>query len=73
MTLCEAYCGEALRIVKMPVLDAHGLRLRELGFCETAIVRKVSDGTALLCQICGVRLAIGRELASGILVERVRA
>jgi Fe2+ transport system protein FeoA len=49
------------------------VRLRELGFCESAEVRKVADGGAMICMLMGVRVAIGRELGSHVRVERVPA
>ena len=49
------------------------LRLRELGFCEAAEVCKVTDGSALICQVRGVRLAIGRNLGAEVMVERIES
>ena len=49
------------------------MRLRELGFCERSEVSKLSDGAAILCSLYGVRLALGRELGSQVLVEPVAA
>jgi ferrous iron transport protein A len=43
-------------------------RLRELGFCEQCLVRKLSGGRNLICSICGTRMAISRELAEQVLV-----
>ena len=48
-------------------------RAREMGFCESAIVSKVSGYGALLCQINGNRIALSHEAASQILVERLFA
>jgi Fe2+ transport system protein FeoA len=47
-------------------------RLRELGFCEMSEVCKVSDNGALICNLLGCRVAIGRDLGAQIVVERVR-
>ena len=72
LTLTCARCGEVLRVVGVNPQSRAGGRLKELGFCEAAEVQKLTDGSALLCQIQGVRLAIGRELGADVYVEEVR-
>jgi hypothetical protein len=42
-----------------------------MGFCENDEVWKVSDGCALICRVCGVRVALSSQLGSMILVEEV--
>ncbi len=44
-----------------------------MGFCEYAEIIKVAQGTALICQVCGTRLALSRELAKTILIQPVAA
>lgn len=44
-------------------------RLREMGFCESAQVIKLSSGNNLICQVCGVRLALSRELGNCIMLK----
>jgi hypothetical protein len=34
---------------------ARNARLRELGFCESAEIRKVADGGAMICMLMGTR------------------
>lgn len=72
LTLSSARCGESLRIVGFDPQSPVSGRLRELGFHETAEVRKIQDGNALLCQLGEVRLAIGRNLGAAVWVEGVR-
>ena len=43
-------------------------RLRELGFCESAIVTKVSGTGPVLCHVNGARMAIGHGAAMQIVV-----
>jgi len=69
LNLSRARCGERLKIVGLDSNSAASVRLRELGFCESAEVRKISDGGALICNLLGTRVAIARELGSNILVE----
>jgi ferrous iron transport protein A len=73
LTLSHARCGERLRVLSICPNCPDCVRLRELGFCESAEVCKVTDGGALICMLMGVRVAIGRELASHVRVERVAA
>ena len=47
-------------------------RLREMGFCETAVVEKLSGVHTLLCQVCGTRIALSGRIAQHILVEQIR-
>jgi len=46
-------------------------RLREIGFCESAIIEKVSGVSTLLCQVCGTRIALSDRAAQHILVEQI--
>lgn len=73
LNLTRARCGERLKIVSLKSDSSASLRLRELGFCEAAEVRKVADGGALLCNLLGVRVAIARNLGAQIFVERICA
>jgi len=69
--LSSARCGERLRITAVGQDCASSARLREMGFCETAEICKVTDGRNCLCLLMGSRIAIGRELARDVRVERV--
>ncbi|MFM8653354.1 MAG: ferrous iron transport protein A, partial [Verrucomicrobiota bacterium] len=46
-------------------------RLREMGFCENALVKKIRGGADLVCWVCGTRVALSARLARQILVETV--
>lgn len=70
-SLSAARCGDRLRIAGLREGCASETRLRELGFCESAEVCKIADSGVCLCVLRGVRVAIGRELAGHVLVERV--
>ena len=73
LTLSRARCGEKLRVVSLCPDRPECIRLRELGFCESAEVRKVADGCAMICLLKGMRVAIGRELGAMVRVERIAA
>ena len=71
LTLSRARCGERLRVLSICPNCPECVRLRELVFCESAEIRKVADGGAMICLLMGMRVAIGRELASHVRVERI--
>lgn len=48
-------------------------RLREMGFCESAIVEKMSGSHTVLCQVCGTRVALNGRVAQSVLVEPLSA
>jgi Fe2+ transport system protein FeoA len=47
--------------------------LRELGFRDHTVVKKIADGAAIICLLMGTRLALGRELCDHVEVERFAA
>ena len=73
MTLARARCGERLRVVHICPDCPECVRLREMGFYDTAEVRKLSDGAAIICLLLGVRVAIGRDLGEHVHVEMIAA
>lgn len=48
-------------------------RLREMGFCESAVIQKVCGDRTLLCQLCGTRIALSERAAQHIMVELIRS
>jgi ferrous iron transport protein A len=46
-------------------------RLREMGFCEKAKIKKIKDGRLLICDICNCKIALSKDLAEGIEVKIV--
>ncbi len=71
ITLCEASLNRPMRIKALNAEPAVCQRLREMGFCEFAEIRKVSHGSALICHVCGVKVALSRYLAQNIVVETI--
>ncbi len=47
-------------------------RLREMGFCESAVIQKISGQHTLVCQLCGTRIALSERAAQHIVVELIR-
>jgi ferrous iron transport protein A len=72
MTLTELPIGATGRVCALAGETNVCARLRELGFCESAVIEKISGQKTLLCQLCGTRIALSDRTASHILVELVR-
>ena len=53
-------------------LDSHPdtcNRLREIGFCENATIRCVSNGSSqLICEVCNTRIGLNYTTANAIVV-----
>lgn len=73
LNLCEASVGTKLRVRDLKSHPAVCQRLREMGFCEFAVIHKVADSGALICLVCGARVALSRNLGKQIIVEPVPA
>jgi len=72
MSLTELPAGAAGRVCALNAEAETCQRLREMGFCESAVVQKISGQTTLLCQVCGMRVALGESVARHITVEVIR-
>lgn len=48
-------------------------RLREMGFCESAVIQKIAGKHMLICQLCGTRVALSNRAAQNIMVEPIRS
>ena len=70
--LTELPVGESGRVQGLEGKTEVCQRLREMGFCESAVVEKVSGAHTLLCQVCGTRIALSDRAAQHILVEQIR-
>ena len=69
--LCDIESGQSVRVTQLRGEPAVCQRLREMGFCEFAEVRKVVHGEVLICHVCNTRIALSRRLAKNILVESI--
>jgi ferrous iron transport protein A len=73
MTLVELPIGSAGRVCALAGESNVCARLRELGFCESVVVEKISGRKTLLCQLCGTRIALSERAAEHIVVEVLRS
>jgi len=69
VNLCEARVGVKLRIRSLNGSEKDCHRLREMGFCEFVDVQKLTNGGNMICNVCGTRLALSKNLAKSIMVE----
>ncbi len=68
-TLSNAPVGQYMRIQEIQSEPAVCQRLRELGFCENALVRcMVNTQGNLICEVCHSRIGITSKIAQDILV-----
>lgn len=70
MRLADAPLGKRVRVSRLRSRPEVSVRLREMGFCEDAIVRCVmkSHGN-IICEILNTRIAMNGRLAGDILVS----
>lgn len=69
VTLCQLAPGVPAEIFKLGGNEADTQRLRELGFCEAATVKKIAGHSTVMCEVAGTKLAIGKPLAQLIHVH----
>ncbi len=70
--LTDLPVGEAGRVCDLEGKTEVCQRLREMGFCESAVIEKISGASTLLCQVCGTRIALSDRAAQHIMVEQIR-
>ena len=71
--LCQLPAGATGRVCELKGDDDFCQRVREMGFGEAALVKKVSGSTTSLCQVNGTRIALSHSAAMNILVELLPA
>jgi len=69
LPLCQLTQGCVGMVRELGGTQSVNLRLRELGFCESARVTKISGRSTVVCDVCGTRLALSHDLARTILVQ----
>ncbi len=72
MPLTELPVGAEARVAELSGKAEVCQRLREMGFCESAVIAKVSGQRTLLCDVCGTRIALSDRAAQHIVVELIR-
>lgn len=71
-TLAHIKSGKTVRIQQLNSQPETCQRLRELGFCENATVRCVTNGSMqLICEVCNTRVGLNHSIASSIIVSPI--
>lgn len=65
--------GTEARVARLDGKAETCQRLREIGFCESAVICRVGGEHVMVCQVCGTRVALNRMLAEVIHVEPLSA
>ena len=69
-TLSEIPAGRFVRIHHLESEANINHRLREMGFCENAIVRLVVNGEGnLICEVSNTRVGLNQSVADDIIVS----
>ena len=69
-TLAHTSSGTTVRIQQLNSHPETCQRLRELGFCENAMVRCVTNGSSqLICEVCNTRVGLNHSVAKAIIVS----
>lgn len=72
MLLTNLPIGATGRVCELQGEPGFCARLREMGFCESAVIERISGQSTLLCQLCGIRIALSGRAASYVVVELIR-
>lgn len=68
--LTEIPIGKRFRIARLHSQPETCSRLREMGFCENAVVRCVNKGNgSIICEVCNTRIGLNHLMASAIFVS----
>ena len=72
MPLTDLPVGASARVFALQGEASICSRLREIGFCESALIEMVGGRKTLLCDLCGTRIALSDSAANHIVVELIR-
>ena len=71
MRLSDVPVGTRVRIRHITSSPGVSQRLREMGFCENAVVRCVTKGYGnIICEVFDTRVGLNRGLAGEIVVSK---
>lgn len=71
MALTELPVGKAGRVCSLGGGTELCQRLREMGVCESVVIEKMLNRSTLLCMVCGMRVALAKNVAKHITVELI--
>ena len=71
-TLAQIPAGKTVMVTRLESHPETCHRLRELGFCENALIRCVTNGAAqLICEVCNTRVGLNHSVAQAIFVTPI--
>jgi ferrous iron transport protein A len=70
-TLCQVLNGQQVRIEHLKGEEGLCQRLREMGFCEESVVKKIADSGTLICKVCDAKVVLSKNLAEKIIVKSI--
>ena len=73
LPLTDLPAGARGRVTQLTAAAEACQRLREMGFCESAVIERVAGKRMLICQLCGTRISLSDRAARHILVEHIRS
>ena len=69
-SLTQIPVGRFARIHRLESQPEISFRLREMGFCENAVVRLVvNEEGNLICEVCNTRIGLNHAVANDIIVS----
>ncbi|WP_221031617.1 FeoA family protein [Actomonas aquatica] len=69
LPLCQLGAGESGLVCELQGEGTFKQRVRELGFGESATVKKISGRSTIICQVNGTRIALSHDAARRILIS----
>jgi ferrous iron transport protein A len=72
LSLVELPAGVPSRVTGLNGQPEFSQRLREMGFCESAVIQKIAGKQMVICELCGTRVALSDRVAGDIEVEPIR-
>ena len=69
--LPQVKAGRTARVRVLCASPEVSCQLREIGLHEGQLIRMVTCGANIICQVCNARLALNQKLAQMILVEQL--
>jgi ferrous iron transport protein A len=71
LPLCQLPAGAVGRVRQLTGDTGFCQRVREMGFGESACVRKIGGSGPFICQVNGTRIALSHSAAMCIIVEEL--
>lgn len=71
VSLPEIPKGRKVRVYSLDGESIACQRLREMGFCEDAEVKVLTNNGSMVCQVCGSKVGLSKQVANAVIVEPV--